>query len=325
MPKNSNFDSTNNKDSSLDFSRRAVLAATTGLTVGVAGCSSNDQNSTEANTTETNGSGGESSDSSSTSVFDEVRFEDRELKATVSDDTITQINVIQDGEQIGSGEFSTGASTATVWTADYTLHGEEFELIAVDEGGNQIGKTTVSFAAEVEISRIRTQAMKNDREATGEVAKEYTEEFSTALLTIENTGDGPLFLGAWNFNYDGTAVFLTDGVPQAVGDEQISDVDAPNDRVNVPAGGSVEVRPFVTTNQHLTFRSGEQEEWPESVRSMGEFPKGYADGDDVDVTATIVDDTGEEVEATVTATYSGGLLQTGDFNGDNYVPANFTA
>lgn len=328
MRRNSHLDSTNQRTGSTsDLSRRAVLAATTGLTVGLAGCSSSGQSDPETNTTETETNGGDSSDTTSGGFFDEIAFEGRELKVTVSDDAVARINVIQDGEQVGSGEFSTGASTAAVWSADQTLHGEEFELIAVDEEDNQIGSTTASFAAQPEVAGIRTRAMKNDREATAKVAKEYRDEFGTALVTIENTGDGPLILGSWRYNYDGTTVFLTDGVPQAVGSEKRSGLDEPNEPVLVPAGDSVEVVPYVPTNKHLKFKTtgGEDEEWPDPVRSMGDFPDGYADGDEVDVPLIVEDDTGEQFEFTVTATYDGGLLDLGGFNTTTYVPAEFSA
>lgn len=328
MQGNSDLDYTNRStDSSLNFSRRAVLAATTGLTVGLAGCSSSGQSDPETTITETDADSGGSSDTSSGGVFEEIGFEGRELQVTVSDDAVARINVVQDGEQVGSGEFSTGVTTATVWSANQTLHGEEFELIAVDEEENQIGSTTVSFAAKPDVAGIRTQAMKNDREATAEVAKEYTDEFSIALVTIENTGDAPLILGSWRYNYDGTTVFLTDGVPQAVGSEKRNGLDEPNESVLVPVGGSVEVVPYVPAYKHLKFQTtgGERDAWPESVRSMGEFPDGYADGDEVDVPIIVEDDTGEQFEFTVTATYEGGLLDLGGFNTNTYVPAEFSA
>lgn len=329
MQSNSDLDFTSERtESVLNLSRRSLLTAATGLAVGLAGCSSSGQ--TDTPTTVTDVDGGESngsSSSSSGSVFEEISFEGRELKATVSDDSVARINVVQDGEQVGSGEFSTGASTATVWSADHTLHGAEFELIAVDEEGNQIGSTTASFGAQPEVTGLRTRAMKNGREATAEVAKEYTDEFGTALVTIENTGDAPLILGSWRYNYDGTTVFLTDGVPQAVGSEKRNGLDEPNEPVLVPPGGSVEVVPYVPTYKHLKFKTtgGERDAWPESVRSMGEFPDGYADGDEVDVPIVVEDDTGEQFEFSVTATYDGGLLDLGGFNTTTYVPAEFSA
>ncbi|KOX91618.1 hypothetical protein AMS69_18020 [Haloarcula rubripromontorii] len=296
------------------------MAATTGLTIGLAGCSSSDQDNPETNTSKTDADGDGSSDTSSGGIFGEIGFEGRELKVTVSDDTVARINVVQDGEQVGSGEFSTGVSTATVWSANQTLHGEEFELIAVDEEDNAIASTSTSFSAQTEVSRLRTQALKNDREATEEAAEEYTEEFGTALVTIENTGDGPLFINRWGAHSD-SAVFLTDGVPNtttpAEADERPSD---PSEKVLVPANGSAEVVPFRPQYLHVRFVTpgGKTEHWPESVRSMGEFPDEYADGDEVDVSVVVRDDTGEQIEATLTATYDGGILE--PFN----VPAEFS-
>lgn len=268
-----------------------------------------------------------SSDTSSGGVFDEIGFEGRELKVTVADDAVARINAIQDGEQVGSGEFSTGVTTATVWSANRTLHGEEFELIAVDEEENQIGSTTASFAAQLEVAGLRTRAMKNDREATVEAAKEYTDEFGTALVTLENTGDAPLFIKQWPGGLaTNSDVYLAGGVPNPVTPDQASDGSA-TDYVLVPAGGTAELVPYTPAGRHVKFETtgGEDEVWPESVRSMGEFPDGYADGDEVDVDVVVEDDTGELVETTVTATYAGGLLDTGGFNTTTYVPAEFTA
>jgi len=326
MLNNSDFDVASERTEPTNLTRRALLAATTGFTVGLAGCSGGGQTGSETPDAGTDGSG-ESSDTSSSNVFGEIGFDGHELEVSVSDDSVTRVNAIRDGEQVGNAEFSTGASKATVWTANRTLHGEEFELIAVDEEGDEIDSTTVSFSAQPEVSRLRTQAIKNGREATEEVAKEYTDEFRTALVTVENTGDGPLFLGKWRYNYrEATTVFLTDGVPQAVGSEQRSELDEAEDRVLVPAGGSVEVVPYAPANLHLEFNTtgGERDAWPESVRAMGEFPDGYADGDAVDVSVVLTDDTGEQFESTVSATYDGGLIQTRDFNVDNYVPAEFS-
>lgn len=312
--------------------RRAFLSlAGATAAIGLAGCLGGSDGSGPGDGDGTDTGGGSSGDggSGADGPFSDVAFDEGELKVTLERDGVATVNAFRDGEEIGSTDVSTGAEKATVFAASQTYHGEEIRLVAVDGDGNEIGETTASFAAQPEITQIRTQAMKNDREATERNATVYTREFATALLTIENTGDGPLLFGTWKYNYDGTTVFFTDGVPQTVGSEKRSSLDDPNERVFVPAGGSVEVKPYVPTDQHLNFKTpdGEEpEEWPESVRSMGEFPDGYADGDEVDVTATIVDDTGEELEATVTATYDGGLIQTLERgNRAAYVPAEFSA
>lgn len=313
-----------------NLDRRSLIATTIGLTVGVAGCSGSDQ--TDSDTADSDdggdeGTDGDSSDTSSGGVFEEIAFEGRELKVSVSDDSIARINVIWNGEQVGNAEFSTGVSRATVLRVDQTLHGEELELIAVDGDGDEIDSTTEAFAAQPEITGFRTQAMKNDREATAEGAAEHVGEFATVLATVENTGDGPLFIDKWGARGDST-VFLTDGVPRtATPDEAGERTLEPTDKVLVPAGGSAEVVPFKPAYGHLMFHTNgsEKDEWPESVRSMGEFPDGYADGDEVDIPVVIEDDTGERVETAVTATYDGGLLQIERLTVDQYVPAEFTA
>lgn len=311
--------------------RRAFLSlAGATAAIGLAGClgGGDDGGSGGGDGTET-GSGSAGDDGSGADgPFSNVAFEEGELMVTLERDVVATVNAFHDGEQIGSTDVSTGAEQVGVFKASQTLNGEEIRLVAVDSDDKQIGETTASFAAQPEVTGIRTRAAKNDREATEEAANEYTEDFATALVTIENTGDGPLFIDKWRGGIeDHSDVYIADGVPNAVTPDEAEGGDSPTDRALVPSGGSIEIIPYTPTGRQLMFKTtdGENEEWPESVRSMGEFPDGYADGDEVEVTVVVEDNTGERVETTLTATYDGGLVQTHSSLRNNYVPLEFEA
>ncbi|WP_277542206.1 hypothetical protein [Haloarcula laminariae] len=295
---------------------------------GLAGCSGSSPDETGSDSGDGDSSGGDgSTDARADGPFGDIGFEDGELTVGISDDAVAAVNAFREDELIGSEEVPTGASEITVFSADRTFHGEAVRLVAVDDEDNEIDSTTESFAADPSVSRVRSQAAKNDRPMTEEAANEYSGEFTTALVTIENAGDGPLFVPQWGFKPD-TSVYLTDGVatvaPASAADDRLSD---PSDHVLVPAGGTAEVVPFFPNPRHLYFEpdsGGENEEWPESIRSMGEWPDGYADGDEVDVPVTIEDDRGERVTDTVTVTYSGGMFDIGGPAAAAYTPGSVT-
>lgn len=315
-------------------SKRRTFLTTAGaaITTGLAGCSGSGGNGSPSsdNTSDGNGDGSPSSNNDSDSSdgpFGEIAFEGAELTVGINDDSVTRVNAFRDGEEIGRTDVATGASQVTVFSASQSYHGEEVRLVAADSEGNEIGSTTESFAADASVTRIRTQAVKNDRPMTEEAANEYSMEFTTALVTIENTGDGPLFIPRWGYKPD-TSVYLTDGIPvdSTVGgvDDRMGD---PSSHVLVPAGGTSEVVPFFPNPRHFFFETsgGENEDWPDSVRSMGEWPDGYADGDEVDVPVVIEDDRGEQVEETITVTYSGGMLDISAPAQEAYTPGRVSS
>jgi len=312
------------------FKRRTFFATAGAAAIfGLAGCNGSNADGNGSDSDDGDSSGGDdSTDERSDGPFGEIGFEGGELTVGISGDSVATLNAFREDEIIGSADVPTGTSQITVFSADQTFHGEEVRLVAIDDEDNEIDSTTESFAADASVSRVRSQAAKNDRPMTEEAANEYSGEFTTALVTIENTGNGPLFIPRWGFKPD-TSVYLTDGVPtiSTVGaaDDRLSDA---SDHVLVPAGGTAEVVPFFPNPRHLYFEpdsGGVNEEWPESIRNMGEWPDGYADGDEVDVPVTIEDDRGEQVTDTVTVTYSGGLFDIGGPAAEAYTPGSVTS
>lgn len=309
--------------------RTFLMTAGAAVTVGLAGCTGNDsdgddspdadENSSPSNENESEGSG---------DPFGEIAFEGTELTVSITDDSVTTVNAFRNDDEIGSTDVATGDSRVTVFSASQTYRGEEIRVVAADDDGNEIGSTTESFAANASVTRVRSQAVKNDRPVTERAANEYSGEFTTALVTIENTGDGPLFIPRWGYKPD-TSVYLTDGVPvdstAGAAADRLSD---PSDHVVVPAGDTSEVVPFFPNPRHLYFETsggGENEDWPDSIRSMGDWPAGYADGDELEVSVIVEDDRGERVEDTITVTYSGGLFDIGGPAQEAYTPGRVTS
>jgi hypothetical protein len=259
----------------------------------------------------TSSTDGNDDSTSGSSVLGEATFDGLELKVEVTDDSVAGVNAFRDGEEVGSTDVATGAQTATILEAQQSFAGDEIRFVAVDDSDSEIDSMTTSFSPEPTIKRIRSRAVEEGLEASEDTINFNTKQFREALVTIENTGDGPLFVQTWE-RFDDAAVFLTSGVPRPADPSAVDDRESDyGGWESVAPGESMTVKAFVNKFEPLDFHTSgdENSEWPAEIREMGDWPDGYADGDTLDVSVVVQDDRGNQMEATTTVTYSGGLYQ----------------
>lgn len=295
--------------------RRTVLASATAVATALAGCAGGggeESTETEGASTDSSSEGDGGSEEATTeegsSVIDEVGFDGTDLQVTLSNtDGVTQINLIENNEVISSSEVSAGGSTVTIRSFDSTVREREFEFAAVDQDGAVVDSVTKSFSAKPTVSRIRSAAVKEGlADASEEEIKDNANPFTQPLVTVENSGNAPFFIGTRSEEV--ASVFLQTGIPEPNGT-----VYDPTMASLISSGETQEFQPHGRAYLGFRLSFGEpSDDWPENIRNMGEWPDGYADGDTVTVTLTMMDGSEREYESRIDLTYSGGLVQVTD-------------
>lgn len=318
-----------NKESSLTKRQFLKHVGAAGLLSSMSGClggssSSQGESGDTPSTSEAGPDELSSTTQSSSSVFEEIQFEGTTLVASLaSPDGVSEVNVIRGGEAVGDASVSAGASQVELMEIEETLRGDELQLVAVDDAGEEIASVTESFTADASVTRVRSVATKEGNPVETETMQENQTAFERAVVTVENTGSAPLLVPTRDLgNAQMSYVFLTSGVPTPWPPSEL-DRDAQEPvLMPIPPEESRDLTVIYNGLGPFLFKINRKDEWPTEVREMGDaeaFPEGYGDGDEVDVNVVVEDEGGNTIEETVSVTYSEGVHEVDSFSGE-FVP-----
>lgn len=149
-------------------------------------------------------------------------------------------------------------------TVERNLDGETYTFTALDGDGNDVERTEKTYAADLQVTDFQNAALKHGKSDEEDIGIDG--DFTEAVITVENHGTAPAILGNGH-------MAVTDGVP------------SPSDPMEAKDGGFYSFNAIQPDEQReysdsdcFVFYESRQGDWPEDLRTYGEFPDDYENG-----------------------------------------------